>query len=274
MKTLSFNPLSWWRWWRGLAQNPIYLREKGAWGNPNPFYETLKRYSPFVIMGAIVLGACTGFSNPALLSGNETMLAMYCLVCLPAVFVGMLTLYGTFMAPALTAPLVSMEMNRSTWDILRVTPQSTQSILLAKLFGSLARLRIWWVLFGLSIVQGLVITCGFSLAGDSMAIWGWLMGLATALRPWVEIVFAAFIGMYLSTVVKSATISLVGAYTAVLFFKLFNNSLLWAGVFTLSAWEDASTVFSSVGPTAVYSLGIAILWFGINRQAVKMGSGE
>ena len=229
-------------------------------------------------MGSIVLGACAGFSNPALLSGNETLLALYCLVCIPAVLVGMMTLYGTFMAPALTAPLISMEINRSTWDVLRTTPQSTQSILLAKLFGSMARLRIWWVLFGLSIVQGLVMAAGFSLAGGNLAIWGWLIGLATAVRPWVEIVFAAFIGMYLSTVVKSATISLVGAYAAVLFFKLFNSSLLWTGILaavaasstTAVSWEDYTVLFSSVGPTAVYTLSITVLWIGINRQAVRM----
>lgn len=69
-----------WYWLRTLPENPIYLREKGTWGRPNPFYNKLSRYLPLVIIGAIVFAICagtgTGFSNPALLMGYDEPLAI------------------------------------------------------------------------------------------------------------------------------------------------------------------------------------------------------
>ena len=56
-------------------QNPVYQRERGGWGKPNQFYDNLSRFSPFVVLGAIVFGVCAGSSNPALLAGNDALLA-------------------------------------------------------------------------------------------------------------------------------------------------------------------------------------------------------
>ena len=62
-----------WRWFRSLNENPIYLREKGGWGNPNPFYEMLRRYSPFVVMAAIVLGLSGMAAAPQSIAARDAL---------------------------------------------------------------------------------------------------------------------------------------------------------------------------------------------------------
>lgn len=263
---------SWWHWWRTLPQNPIYLREKGSWGKPNPFYDKLSRYSPFVIIGAILFGLCAGTANPVLLSGADEVILFWCLLCLPGALLSMLTIFGSLMAPALTAPSISMEVDRGTWDILRMTPQSTPSILLAKLFGALARLRIWPALFALSLLQGLMLACVIIAFGGETAVWGSLVGIAAIVRPWLEILFAAFAGMYISTWARSATTALAGAYTGVITFKIFNSSSLWLGVLgLLGLSETALLLGGTAGPTAVYALATAALWLGMVHRGRKLG---
>jgi hypothetical protein len=260
--------ISWWRWLRALRHNPVYLREKGGWGKPNPFYDKLSRFSPFVVIGAVMFGLCAGSTNPLFLTGRDELYAFWCFLCLPGILLNMLSMFGSLMAPALTAPAVSMEVNRGTWDILRVTPRSTGSILLAKMFGSLARLRILWpMLFALSLMQGMLIACVMALSKDnSTALIGVLIGLATTLKPWLEIIFAGTAGMYVSTRTGSATMALVGTYTAVLLLKLFNSSSLWIGVFSLLGVSDALLV-ASAGPVLIYALIITGLLWGLVRQA-------
>lgn len=270
------NPFAWPRQWRELKNHPVYQRERGGWGKPNRFYDSLSRYSPFVVMGAILLGVCAGGSNPALLAGNEALMAFWCLLCLPGMVLNGVTLFGLFMAPALTAPTISMERDRGTWDILRSTPLATRSIILAKLLGALARLRIWPILFALSLLQGLLLTCStlFALGtdgGNSAALSGVVVGLTSAIRPWLEILFAASVGMLASTLVKSATTALAASYTAVILTKLFNSSLIWLGIGNLvGADEIFSFALSGLGPTAVYVVAIVGLFVGLLRQADRL----
>ena len=263
-----------WRWFRSLNENPIYLREKGGWGNPNPFYETLRRYSPFVVMGAIVLGLCAG-ANPALLgaTADDELFIFICLLCLPGTLLSMLTIYGSFMAPALTAPTISMEVDRGTWEILRLTPHSTASILLAKLLGGLARLPIWKLMLALSGFQALMLFCLLSFVAGGTAVSGFFIGLGALIRPWVEVLFAAFIGMYLSTWVRSATYALAGSYVIVVLMKLFSNSAVWLGIWTLLGVDDGGMLTGSIlSPAIVYGTAVLLLWWGIVRQANKLSS--
>ncbi|WP_420629605.1 ABC transporter permease [Candidatus Leptofilum sp.] len=264
-----------WRWFRSLNENPVYLREKGGWGNPNPYYEKLRRYSPFVVMGAIVLGLCAG-TNPALLGATEDdeLFNFICLVCLPGGMLSMLTIYGSFMAPALTAPTISMEVNRGTWDILRLTPHATSSILLAKLFGGLARLNIWKVMLVLSFFQALMLLLVITVVpSEATAVSSLLIGLGAWLRPWVEVLFAAFIGMYLSTWARSSTFALAASYVSVVLMKLFNSSLIWLGVWNLFNADTLLSVGGSMfSPTAVYGTAVLLLWWGIVRQARKLSN--
>ena len=263
-----------WRWFRSLNENPIYLREKGSWGNPNPFYETLRRYSPFVVMGAIVLGLCAG-TNPALLGAtdDDELFAFICVLCLPGALLSMLTIYGSFMAPALTAPTISMEVDRGTWDILRLTPHATSGILLAKLFGGLARLRIWRVMLALSGFQAMMLFCVLSVTAEATAVSGFFIGLGALIRPWVEVLFAAFIGMYLSTWVKSARTALAGSYVIVVLMKLFSNSAIWLGIWNLLGVDDGGMLTGSIlSPAIVYGTAVLLLWWGIVRQASKLSN--
>ncbi|MCA9898319.1 MAG: ABC transporter permease subunit [Ardenticatenaceae bacterium] len=263
-----------WRWFRSLNENPIYLREKGSWGNPNPFYETLRRYSPFVVMGAIVLGLCAG-TNPALLGATEEdeLFAFICVLCLPGALLSMLTIYGSFMAPALTAPTISLEVDRGTWDILRLTPHSTATILLAKLFGGLARLRIWRVMLALSGFQALMMVCVLSVTAGTAIIPSLFIGLGALIRPWVEVLFAAFIGMYISTWVRSSQLALAGSYVVVVLMKIFSNSAIWLGIWTLLGVDDGGMLTGSIlSPAIVYGTAVLLLWWGIVRQAGKLSS--
>lgn len=262
-----------WHWVRSLDENPIYLREKGDWGNPNPFYEKLRRYSPFVVMGAILLGLCAG-TNPALFGATEDdeLFSFICLLCLPGGLLSMLTIYGSFMAPALTAPTITMEKDRGTWDILRLTPHTTSGILLAKLFGGLARLPIWKVMLVLSVFQALMLLLVISIVpSDATAVSGLLIGLGAWLRPWVEVLFAAFIGMYLSTWARSSIFALAGSYVSVVLMKLFNSSLIWLAIWNLFNADSLLSVGGSMfSPTAVYGTAVLFLWWGIVRQANKL----
>ena len=256
--------------WKSFSQNPIYLREKGEWGEPNPFYEKLSRYSPFVVIGALLLGACGSFSNPALLSGNDDFLAFWCLLCLPAVLFTALTWFGVMMAPALTAPSISMERDRGTWEMLRVTPIPDHEILLAKLFGGLARLRIWKLLFALSLLQGLLIV-GISLFAPEAAVFPAIsLALSAVLRPWLEIGFAAFVGMFISTWLRSSIMALTASYMTVVLVRVLNSTVVWAAIFGLTGASETVFAASSLGPTAVYALALIFLGWGLGWRAGRM----
>jgi ABC-type transport system involved in multi-copper enzyme maturation permease subunit len=263
----------WWQWYRNLPQNPVYLREKGQWGKPNPFYDNLLRFSPFVVLGGISLGFCGGFSNPAFFGNNDELFAIWCLLCLPGMLISMVTIFGSLLAPALTAPMISLERDKGTWDILLTTPQSVFSILLAKLLGALARLRIWPLLFVLSLLQGMIMFCSLSLVDGQVAVWDGLTGFSAIARPWLEILFAAFTGLFFSTVVRSATMAVASTYAVVVILKLFNSSLIWMGLLSgVLSNEVALLAIGAVGPTAVYAVAIIGLLTGTFYQANRMVS--
>lgn len=227
-----------------------------------------------MVIGAVLLGVCAGSANPTLFSGNDDLIVAACFLCLPGFLLTAVSLYGQFMAPALTAPTISLERAAGTWDILRMTPVPMRTIMLGKLLGALSRLRIWPLLFALSLLQGGILAASVSLFGGQQALWGWLLGLATMLRPWAEVIFAACIGLYVSTVVESAMMALVGAYTAVVLLKLFNSSGLWlAAALLTEAGETAALVLPTIGPVIVYGLAITAVGFGLFQQAKKLNYG-
>lgn len=248
------NPFS---WWRTLRQHPVYLREKGQWGKPNPYYETLQRYSPLVIIAVAFLGVCGASGNPALLAGEQDMFAVWCLMCLPGIALSAMVLFGSLMVPALTAPSISQEVATGTWEILQVAPVSGRQIVLAKLFGALARLRFFWlVLFALSMFQGLLMVCSVSLTVPAYAVWSWLLGVSIMLRPWLEVLFAGMVGMLSSLVVRSAAMALVISYTAVLLFKLLNNPILWLLIAGWLGRDRQIALASTILPTFLYGLAV------------------
>lgn len=264
---------AWWHWIRTLKENPIYLREAGRIGEPNPFYGTIRRYMPFVVIGAIFLGICGGSTNQSfLLNQSDEFFAIWCLVCIPGMLLSMVTIFGSLMAPAITAPSISMELDRGSWDLLRVVPQSTGAILLAKLLGGLARLRIWWILLILSLFQGVVFMFSTFMAVEELRIWSAFLGLTAVFRPWLEILFAAFTGMFVSTWVRSAPTALIGSYGIILGFRLLNTSLAWFLVVTsLGVNETAAFGLSTAGPILMYTLSLPIMAWGIYKRAETYG---
>lgn len=258
------------RWFRALPSNPIYLREKGQIGKPNPFFETMRRYSPFVVIGAIVLGSCAGF-NPFLLDNSGQWVGVGILMCLPGIFLSMLTLTAIFMVPTLTAPIVGIELRQGTWEILRLTPQPTGQILLAKLFGALARLKtLWWLIFALSAFQGVVYAVSSLVIESEIIGYGLLLAMISLFRPWAEILFTAFFSVYLATWVRSPTIALVGSYASILLMRLFNNSFLWGGVLGAFSNEFWLSTASLVAPGLVYAMSVPLLGWGIMRRADRI----
>lgn len=242
-----------WHWLRELRENPIYLRERGSWGRANPFYERLASYWPLVAVGAIILGFCAAVGSPATAPGNELILALWCLLCFPNMLTAVLSLYGSIMLPALTAPSVSLELDRGTWDILRVAPYSDHTILSAKLLGALGRLRIWWLLLLAGVIQGLAAACFFSFSAPTEAIWALAIGPAVLVRPLVEVLFAGCLGFYLSTRIRSATTALAAAYGGVFVLKLLNSSGVWTLIGRgLTLGEGGQFVMGVVVPAAVY----------------------
>jgi hypothetical protein len=264
-----------WLWWRELKSIPVYLREKGQWGKPNPFYDNLRRFSPFVVLGGLLLGLCGGFANPSLFLGDE-LATLACLLCLPGVLLNALTLFGAFMAPALTAPAISAELSRGTWDILRLTPQPTRAILMAKLLGALARLPVWRPLILLSVFQAALAACGTVVAGGADPANWWLaalLGASLVTRPWLEILFAGCLGMVVSTWLRSATGALAVSYGALLLFRLVNSGTLWLGVATVVAdgrTSNAALLVGTTGPTVVYTLAIGAALVLLFYRAERM----
>ncbi|MEM7334840.1 MAG: hypothetical protein AAF490_22375 [Chloroflexota bacterium] len=264
----------WRTFFRTLKHNPIYQREAGLIGEPNPFYNGLRKYAFFFFLAALVLGACGGVSNRSYLLGLDPNAAiLWGMVCIPAMLISMVTLYGLLMAPALTAPALRLERDRGTWDILRLTPQPVSMILVAKVLGGLRRLGIWKILLVLTAIEGLVLGIGGLFTEEGLYAVGLAGGLTAVIRPWIEILFSAALGMYLSTWVGSASVTLALTYGGLLLFRMFNNTFLWMGIWggLLQQNEETTIALGLLFPTLMYVIAVIFLGFGIIRRANKYG---
>ncbi len=264
----------WRTFFRTLKNNPIYRREAGYIGEPNPFYVSLRKRTAVFVFVALVMGACGGLTNRSYLYGVDTVLSLVsALVCIPGVLISILTLYGVMMAPALTAPTLSIEQETGTWDILRLTPQPTSTILVAKTLGSLRRLGIWPFLLILTVIEGLVLGIGGFFTREAFYILGLAGGITAVIRPWIEILFSAALGMYLSTFIRASSMTLAATYGGLLLFRLLNNALLWFGLwsFWLPSREVGSVTMGLLTPTVIYIIALIFLGFGIIRRAERYG---
>lgn len=266
--------------WRELRQNPIYLRESGQWGEPNATFAWLKRYSPFLVIAVFVLTACCGLSNNSFFLGLDSDLAVFwVLVCLPNVVMQGLLWAAVLLVPALTAPSISEERKRGTWDMLRLTPQPMWHILLAKLFGGLARLKIWWPMLAVSLFQiggsavGILLAQDF-LASNLASLFGVIaMSVAMAARPWLEVICIALLGVNASAVTYSARSGLVATYASVL---LLRGGISLASLFALywaTEWlnlEADSLAISNIAAVVLYLITAAILTGLLRWQANRL----
>ena len=264
-----------WPFLRTLKQNPIYLREQGRWGEPNSFFANINRFSPFIVLGALVLGICGGnnaLSLAGLDSGTEWLILF---VCLPNIAMQMLTWGALFMTPALTAPAISEEIQRGTWDILRLTPQPVHHILFAKLLGSLSRLKIWWILLIVSVIQALATIVGVIAAASTYELVSVVVALATGatllLRPWLEIGYAALLGITISTWARSSRAALTASYSLIFATKLLVGflSLVFAAILD-SFWSSGGElvlVGITLAPLLIYGTLDLILAAVLYRRA-------
>lgn len=260
---------AWWHWFRTLKENPIYQREAGLIGEPNPFYKNLRKYTFLVFLLAISLGGCAGVSNRTiLLSADSETAVLWLLICIPGTLISMITFYGMVLAPALTAPALGMELNKGTWEMLRLTPQPLSTVVLAKLFGGLRRLGIWRWLLGLTLFEGVVLFFG-GLFFDSWVTMSVLGGITAVSRPWLEILFSAFLGMYLSTWIQTPSVTLAATYCGILLFRIFNNSILWLAIYggIIGLDEGTTIALGLFSPMIGYIIALVILTYGIIRRA-------
>ncbi len=167
---------------------------------------------------------------------------------------------------------MSQEIEAGTWEVLRTTPMPTSEILLAKMFGGLARLRIWKLISALSIYQGGVTTLVMLMAGFGKI--GVFVGFLETIRPFSEILFSALASMYISTYSRSPVMALIGSYATVILFRLVNNNTLWNifildGILQLSLSAKTRAI-TYVAPSIAYLIAIIFLWFGLIRRAYQI----
>ncbi len=207
-------------WYRALPDNPIYKRESGAWGNPNPIYDVVVRYSPFVFLTALLVAFCGGVTNPVWLSRSNG----FSLFCILGVTANILKLYGIVAAPALTVPCIGLEQSSGSLELLFTTPKSRQDIVFAKFFGALSRLKIWKPMLFFGGLQMLAASIPIAEAiRDVKNMWLLLTLPAYLAQPFLEVFFAGLLGLYLSTWIKSSMMAIVATYAA--FFTL--KILFW-----------------------------------------------
>lgn len=260
--------------WRAISTNPIYLREKGALGEPNPTFEKINRFSPFVIIGAFILGICYTSTYMSTLSSDTYLLLM--LGCLPNFITQALTWFGFMMVPALTAPTISAERERGTWDMLRLTPQPTWFIITAKLFGALNRLKIWKPLLIFTLIQAaaffflsmfaLANNQFFDMPFNSILLWNSITNIGIAIRPWTELGFIALTGLVISTTTKSGRLALIATYAIALLAKIFNGSWLW--IIITGALMNVNNLGMGLMPFAMGNIITSFIYLGMCGTAV------
>ena len=259
---------------RTLPYNPIYLRERGRWGQPNRFFGTLSRYSPFVVMAAFVVGICsTSYGFPLLMGLNSDIIGYWVVVCLPTFVVQIMLIGALVTVPTLTTPLVSTEIEQGTWEILRLTPQPMLDLLLAKMFGALARLKWLWVLLLIGTllqvtgsalgVLGIVAIVPQDLSEQvNTSVLLILLSILLITRPWAEIAFIAVLGLVISTIVRSTRVGLATCYIILFIVRTLNGNFVW-GIIAILVGETLNNeglfAIVSLTPSMVYLLSTAVL---------------
>ncbi len=285
-----------WNFFQKVRSNPIYLREQGRWGEPNQYFATLMRYLPLIII--VVLGVsifCGSYQLTQLLGIGEAGGILFLLLCLPNIVIQVLTWIGIVLAPALTAPSVVEEMDRGSWDILRLTPMSTIEIIVSKFFGSLSRLRIWRALMVLSVLYAVVVGLGTTALGSAASLitgsasgltqtTGWqtvgvavLTTASTILRPWLEIGFAGLIGLTLSLWTNSARAALIGSYAVIMVYRMIINTIVWTLVVVLFIEYEFEAMAFGAGAFSlniVYFISGGLLFWLLRRRALAIDNGE
>lgn len=117
-----------------------------------------------------------------------------------------------FMAPGLTAGVISGEREKQTLNILLTTQQSSATIILSKLFSSLSFMFL--IVFATLPVYSIVFLFGGISPTQLLAVFGFYILVMVALGS---------IGVLFSTVLKKTVVSLIVTYGVGLFLYVFTG---------------------------------------------------
>jgi len=240
-----------------------------------------------------LLGAALGYSVVLALSDSPGI-QLAALVtgapaaCLLTVCAGLLAFTLPWIAPALTAVSIVHERELGTLDLLRATLLTERSIVLGKLGGSLA--RMWPGILTLALLAPFQLVwiggTGWSLYLPALAaepisttqiLWLFLAGLAGLLKPFVDLVLHAAVGLFFSVLARSSGVAVAVSYGAVIVVRvslwlvryLLNVVLMMRGAIigaSESALGDVGMIsaLTSLGVVLVELVGAAALvWGGI-----------
>lgn len=117
-----------------------------------------------------------------------------------------------FMAPGLTAGVISGEREKQTLNILLTTQQSSTTIILSKLFSALSFMFL--IVFATLPIYSIVFLFGGISPGQLVAVFGFYVLVMVALGS---------IGVLFSTLLKKTVVSLIVTYGVGLFLYVFTG---------------------------------------------------
>lgn len=131
-----------------------------------------------------------------------------------------------FMAPGLTAGVISGEREKQTLNILLTTQQSSTTIILSKLFSALSFMFL--IVFATLPVYSIVFLFGGISPGQLVAVFGFYVLVMIALGS---------LGVLFSTLLKKTVVSLIVTYGVGLFLYVFTGL---AAIFIMSVTNNSA----------------------------------
>lgn len=137
-----------------------------------------------------------------------------------------------FMAPGLTAGVISGEREKQTLNILLTTQQSSTTIILSKLFSALSFMFL--IVFATLPVYSIVFLFGGISPGQLASVFGLYVLVMIALGS---------LGVLFSTLLKKTVVSLIVTYGVGLFLYVFTGL---AAIFVMAVSNNAARELSGV----------------------------
>ncbi|TNJ64162.1 ABC transporter permease [Paenibacillus hemerocallicola] len=135
-----------------------------------------------------------------------------------------------FMAPGLTAGVISGEREKQTLNILLTTQQSSTTIIMSKLFSALSFMFL--IVFATLPVYSIVFLFGGISPGQLVAVFGFYVLVMIALGS---------LGVLFSTLLKKTVVSLIVTYGVGLFLYVFTGL---AAIFIMSVTNNSARELS------------------------------
>jgi ABC-type transport system involved in multi-copper enzyme maturation permease subunit len=220
--------------------NPIILREmRGRMRNRRTFFG-LTSY-------AMLLGGLAGiiyasfyysasYSQVSNLATPSIEIGPYLGKTLFSVTVILLLIMLPFSAATLAADAIAGEKERQTYEILRITPMSSQRLVWGKL-GAVFVLLVLYILIALPLLVLAFLFGGVTVGEMLIATLG-LLVTALAFTAW---------GLYVSSVARSTKVATAVSSTLILFFIYGLPFMLWMGTIMIGLFID-NQIFNDPDP--------------------------